>query len=346
MTTRDTTKNETLSALQKEILKRWKKKDKNFITQEIKDLLKIKFDGEILFNEPMSQHTYMRIGGPADIFLKPNSHDALVYAVNLAHEQAIPCWFHGSGANTLIRDGGIRGFVISVYDMLKDITVVEQNESYVDIEAGAGARFSKLVSLCKEMGLSDIMPMTGIPGSIGGIIKMNAGVPQKEIKDVVRNIKIITKEGEQKTISREHLDFTYRDLKLSKSNIIVSALFRFKELTSTEEAQSLMKQFQEQRVSKQPLDYPSCGSVFKNPQPAHRNDIVVPAGKMIEEADLKNVRIGGARISAKHANFIINENNATASDVIALINLVKDKIKQLFDVQLETEVKILGEDKE
>ncbi|HLD44827.1 MAG TPA: UDP-N-acetylmuramate dehydrogenase, partial [bacterium] len=198
--------------------------------------------------------------------------------------------------------------------------------------------------LCQEEGIADIMSLTGIPGSVGGLVKMNAGIPSREIKDVVRNITIITKEGEQQTLSREHLDFEYRSLKLPRTHFILSVLFRFRDLSSPEDALAIMRQHQEARVSKQPLEFPSLGSVFKNPQPLHRKDIATPAGKLIEEAGLKNIRIGGARISPKHANFIINENEAKASDVLSLISLIKDKVKQISQIELETEIRILGEE--
>ncbi len=340
------TKPTRLNSFQQEILKRWQKKKRDFITQEIKDTLKIKFNGEILFDEPMAKHSYIKVGGKADVFLKPSSKEDLLTAVKLAQENGIPYYFHGSGANTLVRDGGIRGFVISVYKEFNEHSIIEKTDNHIDILADSGLQFSKLVNATKDLGLSDIIPLAGIPGSIGGIVKMNAGTPAKEIKDVVRNITIFTKEGEEKTLSREHLDFEYRALKLSKSNIILSVLFRFQDFTSPEEADALMQRYQESRTNKQPLEFPSLGSVFKNPQPVHKSDMVVSAGQLIDEAGLKNIRIGGARISLKHANFIVNEGNAKASDVIALINLIKDKVKQSSSIVLETEIKIVGEDLE
>ncbi len=175
---------------------------------------------------------------------------------------------------------------------------------------------------------------------------MNAGTQVREIKDILRSIAVLTKEGEEITISREKLDFEYRQLKMTKTNFILSAVFRFTDFLPSDEIENQIKKYQQRRSDTQPLEFPNLGSMFKNPVPASKKEIAVTAGQLIDEAGLKNVRVGGARISQKHANFIINEGTATASDVIALINMIKDKVKQASGVPLETEVKIVGEDKD
>lgn len=341
---------ENLSPLQKEILKKWRKtagqRSVAIVTQEVKDELQIKFEGEVLFDESMAKHTYIKIGGPADVFLKPKSKAGVIFAVKLAEEVGIPYYFHGSGANTLVKDGGIRGFVISVYNTLGEHRILEKNDDFVDVEADAGLNFNKLCRVARDLGVTDLAPLSGIPGCVGGLISMNAGTQVKEIKDVVRSVTAVTKEGEEITVSREKLDFEYRSLKWPRTNFILSAVFRFQELMTSDEVENQIRRYQQRRSDTQPLEYPNLGSMFKNSLPVGKNEIMATAGQLIEEAGLKNVRVGGARISPKHANFIINEGNATASDVIALINMIKDKVRQTSGVSLETEIKIIGEDKD
>lgn len=336
--------NASLSPMQREILRRWQKKSNVGVPQALKDMLQMKFDGEVLFNEPMSKHSYVKTGGPADVFLKPNSKLAIIEAVKLAQEQGVPYYFHGMGANTLVLDGGYRGIVISLYDCLKEFKVLEKTEEHIDLWAEAGLSFNKLIHAARDLGVADLVPFVGIPGSVGGLVSMNAGTRVREIKDVLRSITVLTKDGEEKTLSREQLDFEYRDLKMTRTNLILSAVFRLTDFLDPEEINSLMKQYQQKRVDSQPLEYPNLGSMFKNPQPKYKNEVVASAGQLIEEAGLKNVRVGGARISQKHANFIINEGSATSKDILTLVNMIKDKVKQSTGIVLETEIKIIGED--
>lgn len=335
---------ENLSDDQLAILNRWKKKQKVQVSDDVKADLERYFQGEVLFNEPLSKHTYIKVGGPADVFLKPANKESLIYALRLAQKNGLPCTFHGSGANTLVKDGGIRGFVISVHDSLKECKVLEQNDQYIDLYCESGLPWSRAVHLAKDLGAADFAPLAGIPGSIGGLIKMNAGTPVREIKDFVRSVTILTKDLEEKTLSRDQLDFEYRKLKISGQNFILSTVFRLQDLMASEDVAGLIKQYQQKRSDKQPLEYPNLGSMFKNPQPVTKNQIVATAGQLIEESGLKNVRVGGARISPKHANFIINEGNATAKDILSLISLIKDRVKMSSGVVLETEVKIVGDD--
>lgn len=338
------TTTEKTSSWQNDYLRRWQKGKKVSVSQTVLDSLQIRFDGEILLNEPMAGHTYIKIGGPADVFLKPKSVEAIVYAVKLAQENALPLYFHGWGANTLVKDGGLRGLVLCAYDVMKEYRILSDTEDFVDIEADAGLHFSRMVHLAREAGAIDFAAFAGIPGSVGGLVAMNAGTREREIKDVLRSVTVIEKTGELKTISREELEFSYRTLKLPRGTFILKALFRLEKTASREDVEAEIKRFQKRRVDTQPLDYPNLGSIFKNPIPAHKKELGTSAGRLIEEAELKNVRIGGARISPKHANFIINEGGASAHDVISLINLIKDKVKATSGVMLETEIKIVGEE--
>jgi UDP-N-acetylmuramate dehydrogenase len=332
-----------LSPLQKEILKKWQSKKQVGIPQSVKDELQIRFKGEVSFNEPMSKHTYIKIGGPAEVFLQPENKEALLYAVDLAKENIIPYYFHGSGANTLVRDGGVRGMVISVYNCLNEYKILEQTDEYLDVYAESGLGFNKLVHITKDLGFADLVPLTGIPGSLGGLVKMNAGTQVREMKDVIREITVL-RDGVEVTLSREKLDFEYRNLKLPKTQAILAATLRLTDKQPPEQIVEDLKRYQKRRSDTQPLDYPNLGSVFRNPQAGHRNEIVATAGKLVDESGLKNVRVGGARISPKHANFIINEGDATAKDVLALIYLMKDKVKQTSGIVLETEIKVIGEE--
>lgn len=345
MTDESKNNDEKLSPLKREILKRWRR-TQHVLSQQVKDELRIRFEGEVLFDEPMSRHTYIQVGGPADVYLKPASRQDILFAVRLARDHALPCHFHGAGANTLVRDGGIRGLVISLYDVLKNYEIRERTEDHVDIFAESGLSFHRLVQIAREGGAADLAPLAGIPGSVGGIIRMNAGTPVREIKDVVRAVTVLTPEGEEITLSREKLHFEYRDLKLPRTHLILGALFRLKDLMSPEEVAGMIKQYQARRLKTQPLEYPNLGSIFKNPRPVLQKAAAPTAGRLIEEAGLKGVRVGGARISTKHANFIINEGGASAKDVVTLINMIKDKVRQTSGVSLETEIKIIGEDRE
>jgi UDP-N-acetylmuramate dehydrogenase len=334
---------EKLSPLQREILKRWQKKMSTVVTQSVKDELSIRFDGEAQFNEPMALHSTMKVGGPAEVFLKPRSREAIVFAVRLAEEHGIPVYFHGGGSNTLVRDQGIRGFVISTFGILKTCTVVEQTADHIDIFCESGASFPQLLAMALAHGAADLAPLVGIPGSIGGAILMNAGTPQREIKDVVRSVTVLTKEGLEETISREKLIFNYRSLQLPRTHCVLSALFRLQDLMAVEDVKNLYRQFQQKRMEKQPLTQPSLGCIFKNPAPEGKKKFASSAGQLIDEAGLKNVRVGGARVSPVHANFIVNEGGANAKDILSLISLIKDRVKQTSGVVLETEIKIIGE---
>jgi UDP-N-acetylmuramate dehydrogenase len=292
--------------------------------------------GEVLLDQPLKRYTSIQIGGPADAIIFPADLKDFSNLLHFAHENRVPWIVLGNGSNVLIRDGGIRGMVIRVGKMLSQWRVLEESEEHVVIEADAGVSLAKIVEQGRQGGWEKIAPLYGIPASIGGAIWMNAGTRQGEIKDCVRSIKVLWADGVQETLPREKLAFEYRRLHLPHRGIILSGTFSFKKGDKLE-IQKTMAEYQEKRRNTQPLDQPSLGSVFKNPDKGF-------AAQMIEEQGLKGVRVGGARISEKHANFIVNEGGATAKDVLALIGLIKDKIRDELDVKLELEAKVLGED--
>lgn len=328
-----------------EILKKWKKKEikKYFVTDSIRDRLAKEFRGEVLYQENMAPYTSIRVGGAAEVLLKPKSLEDIKIALKIALEEEIPYFIFGSGSNTLIKDKGVRGFVICPGEALQRFEVLKQEGESGDVLAEAGVKISSFVTRCGELGLSGMEALIGIPGSMGGAIAMNAGARGVEIKDIVREICVLDNQGEIKTLSREKLEFHYRQLKIPRSQVILSGTFRLKK-DDPQVINGRILEFKQKRVSTQPLSYPNLGSIFKNPQPAHPGAVTATAGQLIEETGLKNVRVGGARVSEKHANFIINERNATANDVIVLIDLVRDKIKERTGISLETEIKIIGED--
>lgn len=332
-----------LSQNEQALLKRWQKNKKFVLGDAVKDELRIKFSGEILFDEPMSRHTYIKIGGPADAFLRPKNSEDVMTALRIAQKHNVPCTFHGSGANTLVRDGGIRGLVISAHDTLKEFKILENTEQYLDVEAESGLVFSRLVHLAKDHGSLGLAPFTGIPGCVGGLVSMNAGTRHAEIKDVLRRVTVLNKDLAIEEISRENLEFDYRKLKLPRTSFILNAVFRLEKNSDPETVEREIRQCQKYRQDSQPLNYPNLGSIFKNPAPQPGLPQLF-AGQLVEEAGLKDVRVGGARISPKHANFIINEGQATAADVLALIDLARDRVKATSGLELETEIKIIGED--
>lgn len=329
--------------MHKELLNRWKKIKKVALSHEIKDELKFKFDGEVLFDEPMREHTYIKIGGKADAYLIPKSLDGLITALKIAAENGIPTFFHGAGSNTLVKEGGIRGFVISTYNSLSRTEIKLETESFLDVEAESGLIFSRLIHLAKDQGCLSLASFIGIPGTVGGLVSMNAGTREAEIKDVVRSVTFLDKDFQIVEVSRENLEFEYRKLKCPRTHFIVKAVFRLEKNATPEKVAEEIKKYQKRRQDTQPLNFPNLGSMFKNPiLQGQKNQLT--AGQLIEEAGLKDVRVGGARISPKHGNFIINEGQATANDVLALIEMIKDHVKTSSGIALETEIKIIGED--
>ena len=331
-----------LSAIEQELLKRFQKDQKFKVTQDLRNDLADNFEGEVLYNEPMSKHSYIKIGGSADVFLKPKTLADIKYIVNYAIQNKVPYLFHGTGANTLIKDGGVRGFVISLLESFQKMEVVFEDESHIDVYADAGVSFNQLVKFAKQIPAQGLESFIGIPGVVGGLVKMNAGTRHAEIQDVLREVKILDKDGQEKTTSREKLKFEYRKLKMVKSNLILGATFRLSKNANEEDLAQKISEHQSYRTQTQPLNFPNLGSVFKNPIIKNHPDVT--AGKLIDEAGLKGIRVGGARISDKHANFIINEKDALAADVLALVNLAKDRVKLLHGIELELEWQVIGED--
>jgi UDP-N-acetylmuramate dehydrogenase len=292
--------------------------------------------GKVLFDEPMSAHTSMGVGGRVDALVFPDTVENLGVLVSFLLNETIPFLPVGNGTNLIVRDGGYRGVLISLEALRRlEITGVD-DAGAVRVYAQAGVPFSGLVDFSVRESLAGMEFCAGIPGSVGGGVRMNAGAWGREMKDVVLSISILNGAAKARTIEREALLFEYRNLELPQGSIITGADFR---LVKGDGA-AIRKRVSEittQRKERHPLEYRSAGSVFKNPPGC-------PAGKMIEEAGLKGLGIGGAEVSEGHGNFIVNRGGAKAADVIALMKMIQEKILDVRGVFLEPELKIIGDE--
>ncbi len=285
--------------------------------------------GEIRLNEPMSKHTSWRVGGPAETFFVPNSLEDLSLFLQELNE-GIPVFWLGVGTNLLVRDGGIPGVVISASRIMRNL---ERLEHYL-VRAGAGLPCTQLARQCLRWGLGPSEFFAGIPGTVGGALAMNAGAHGGETWDRVESVRTIDRNGEIHERAPGEYTVGYRSVTGPKNEWFVEATLRF-EVDVTPSADD-MKSMLERRKRTQPLGLPSCGSVFRNPPGDH-------AARLIEAAGLKGFSIGGAEVSRKHANFIINSDNATASDVEELIAHVRQAVLEKHGVELVHEVRIVGE---
>ncbi len=289
----------------------------------------INVQGELKVNEPMSRHTSWRVGGPAEHFFVPDSiEDLSAFLANLDAET--PIFWHGVGSNLLVRDGGIRGVVISATRMLRHI---ERVDHYL-VRAGSGAPCTQLARHCLRWDLGPSEFFAGIPGTVGGALAMNAGAHGGETWERVESVTTIDRNGELHERAPSEYSVGYRTVKGPSDEWFISGLFRFEpEVGASKETLDAML---ERRKTTQPLGLPSCGSVFQNPPGDH-------AARLIEAAGLKGHRIGGAEVSPKHANFIINSDDASATDIEELIEHVQHTVIERHGVELHHEVRIVGE---
>ncbi|MBO0471850.1 UDP-N-acetylmuramate dehydrogenase [Enterococcus sp. DIV0242_7C1] len=299
--------------------------NKNEMMTELKDI-------KLLFDEPLMNFTFTKTGGPVDVLAFPKSKEEVALLVAYCKNHDLPWLVLGNASNLIVRDGGIRGMVIMLEEM-KQVSVLDDG---LVVEAGAKLIDTTYVALDHD--LAGFEFACGIPGSVGGAVYMNAGAYGGEIKDVFTSVDILLEDGTIKTLTNEEMDFSYRHSVIQTMHcIILEARFS---LTKGDHKliKAKMDELTELRVSKQPLEYPSCGSVFKRPE-GHFT------GKLIQDAGLQGLKWGGAQISEKHAGFIVNIDHATATDYVELIAHIQAVIKEKFDVSLETEVRIIGEEK-
>ena len=284
----------------------------------------------IFMEEPMKKHTTFRVGGPADVLVQPDE-TALAAILALCRQYHVSYSFIGNGSNLLVGDKGIRGVVIEMTDPMGNIEV-----DGTKITAQAGAMLSKIANTAASNGLGGMEFAAGIPGSMGGAVTMNAGAYGGEMKDVIRQVTVLTPECEQKVLSREELDLSYRHSCIPKKHFLVLEAELSLTPAPEQEIRAKMAELREKRVEKQPLEYPSAGSTFKRPEGYF-------AGKLIMDAGLRGYAVGDAQVSEKHCGFVINRGNATAAEILQLMKDVQERVKKQSGVTLEPEVKMIGE---
>lgn len=297
----------------------------------IEELCNIAGEDNVLANEPMSRHTTFRIGGPADYFVTPESADDIARLTGLCRERNLPYYIMGNGSNLLVGDKGYRGVIIQIYKNMNRIRTEGER-----VYAQAGALLSRIAAAALEASLTGLEFASGIPGTLGGALRMNAGAYGGEMKQVVESAKVLTPEGRLLDIPVEELGMSYRTSVIAGSDYVALEAVLHLKKGRPEEIRSLMEELKAKRVSKQPLEYGSAGSTFKRPEGYF-------AGKLIQDCGLQGFRIGEAQVSEKHCGFVINRGGATAAQVLELMDEVRKRVREKFGVELEPEVKKIGE---
>lgn len=303
----------------------------NINSEVIENLTNIVGEKSILLDEPMSKHTTFRVGGAADIYLRPGSIAETVSLIGILKRMAVPYLIIGNGSNLLVSDKGIRGAVVEIGAGMEGYRV-DDNILYAE----AGIKLSKLANIALGNSLSGLEFASGIPGTLGGAVCMNAGAYDGEMRDVIREVTYYDDKGNINTISNERCEFDYRRSFFSgKSHVVLGCSLKLTK-EDPEKIKSKMEDYNKRRKEKQPLEKPSAGSTFKRPAGYF-------AGKLIQDAGLRGYSIGGAAVSEKHSGFVINDGDATAKDIYELILYIKRTVKSKFDVELEPEVKLIGD---
>ena len=294
-------------------------------------LIQLTEEKNVLTDEPLKNHVTFRVGGAADYFVSPESAEEVQKIILLCKEAGMPYYILGNGSNLLVSDQGYRGVIIQIYKSMSEISVKGEF-----VTAQAGALLSAIAAKAAGESLAGFEFASGIPGTIGGAAVMNAGAYGGEMKDVLEQVTVLTKEGELLTIPREELDMGYRTSKVAKNQYIVLEAVIHLAHGEQEKIREKMNELKEKRTTKQPLEYPSAGSTFKRPEGYF-------AGKLIEEAGLRGFQVGGAQVSEKHFGFVIILDNSPAAELRELIRQVSERVKANSGVTLEPEVKMLGE---
>lgn len=314
----------------------------------------LKIDKEkILYNEPMKKYTTFKVGGPAECLIKISSKKDLKEILKFANENNIQITVLGNGSNVLVQDKGIKGITLII--KIEKIEIENQaenlnnnksknkeensgnNNTKVKIKLGAGEKIAKVGIKFSKEGLTGFEEISGIPGTIGGAVRMNAGAHGREMKDVIKTVKCLDYHGNEKTFTNEEMNFGYRTSILKTEKYIATEVEIELDKGNSEEIKEKMDMYREKRKNSQPLEYPSAGSTFK------RGEDFITA-KLIDEAGLKGTKVGDAEVSRKHGGFIINKGNATASDILELVQIIKNKIYEKYQKKIELEVEVLGEE--
>lgn len=301
------------------------------MTKFIQKLGKI-YIGEILYNEIMKNHTSFKVGGPVDIMLIPENEEQIINGIKFCKENDMNYMIMGNGSNLLFSDKGFRGVIIKLNDKYNNITF-DGNK----ISCQSGALLNAVSRRARDHSLTGMEFANGIPGTIGGAITMNAGAYGGEMKDVVTKVRVLDKDLKIHEYNNEEMNFGYRRSRVVDDGLIVLSVEINLKFGEKSIINKTMKDLTEKRTSKQPLELPSGGSTFKRPEGYY-------AGKLIEDSGLKGLHYGGAQVSEKHCGFVVNVDNATCADITTLISIIKKTVKDKFDVELEPEIKLIGED--
>ncbi len=302
---------------------------------DFKELTSI-MKGEVLFDVPMKDHTSMRVGGTCACMVTPRDTEDVQKFIDWSRDNGQKYLVIGAGTNMIVRDGGIKHPLIRIKDTLDTLETEREDASGVKLRVGAGKPLAGLVKYCSEAGLSGLEPLSGIPGTVGGAIFMNAGTGRGTISEAVETVTFIERTGRTKTLEKARMGFGYRVCAaLSSSSIVVSALLSVRK-SSPEKVSKKAESVLKEKTEAQPLSYPSSGSIFKNPPK-------VRAWQLLDEAGLRGVRVRGAKYSELHTNFIVNVEQASAADVLALIDAGMEKVREKTGVKLELEVIVVGE---
>lgn len=293
--------------------------------------MKIAGDENVLCQEPMKKHTTFRIGGPADYFITPHTAEEVAALIRVCKEQQVPWYILGNGSNLLVADQGFRGVIIQLFRNFNEIVI--EGEC---VQVQAGAMNSVIAKRALEAELTGFEFAAGIPGTMGGAVVMNAGAYGGEMKDILEEVTVLDEHENLLVLPKEALELGYRTSIIAKKNYVVLGAKLSLKKGNAEQIRARMDELKEQRVSKQPLEYPSAGSTFKRPEGYF-------AGKLIMDAGLRGFSVGQAQVSEKHCGFVINRGDATAKDVMELMREVSRRVKEKFGVELEPEVKRLGE---
>ncbi|MBI4858231.1 MAG: UDP-N-acetylmuramate dehydrogenase [Acetobacterium woodii] len=297
----------------------------------IKNLKAIMASENIKENEPMKNHTSFKVGGPADLFLMPQSKEELQKALAICKESQKNLYIMGNGSNLIVRDGGYSGIIINTKALSQ---VKTEGETLI---AEPGISLKDLANIALEKRLTGLEFASGIPGSLGGAVTMNAGAYDGEMKGVIKSIQVITEDGSLKTIPNSECAFGYRSSILQQHNWVLVSVELQLTKGDCQAIEEKMLDLNNQRQTKQPLEYPSAGSTFRRP-------VGYYAGKLVQDAGFRGYSIGGAQVSEKHSGFVINKDGATASDILNLIHAIQAGVKEKFNVDLKTEVIVIGND--
>ena len=296
-----------------------------------REALERQIRGRVHYGEPLHKHTSFGIGGPADIMVFPDGVEDVQAALAFCRHAGIPYLVLGGGSNLLVRDGGFRGMILHLDAAFQQLAAIGTR-----VTAGAGVRLSRLVAYCSKHALTGVECLAGIPGTVGGAVKGNAGATGGSVADYLAIVELVMPEGNRQAVPREMMEFSYRRSSVPEGCVILEAVFDLEHGDAIQIRRRVSENLLE-RNRRQPVEWRSAGSIFKNPPGDY-------AGRLVEKVQLKGVRLGDACISPKHGNFIINLGKATAVDVLALVDLMRRRVREEMNVALELEVRVVGED--